>query len=383
VGSLKYRGHCPGLPIDAGKNTPQRASDLTTVMNEKSWLGFLIFFSGNLKSKIQNRQSLGLSIIAFVLVVMGAVAQAQQPKKVYRIGYLSQFEPARESSRSEAIRVALRELGYVEGQNIAMEYRYAEGKPDRFPDLAAELVRLKVDIIVAAGGSVIVQAAKNATKTIPIVMMGGGLDPVEAGLVESLARPGGNVTGLTLLSGELGGKRLELLKAAVPKLARVAVLYDPANPPTVREVKEVLPVPARALGLTLRSWEVRAADEFERVFAAVTKWRADGVYVPGAPLMAANQKRIAGLALKSRLPSVYGNRGYVDAGGLMYYGADLVDSNRRVAYYVDRILKGAKPADLPVEQPTKFELVINLNTAKQLGLPIPYDVLRWADEVIR
>jgi putative tryptophan/tyrosine transport system substrate-binding protein len=370
-------------PINADKNISQRASDLATVMNDRSWLGFLISFSGNLKSKIQNRQSLGLSVIAFVLVVTGAVAQAQQPKKVPRIGYLSQFEPARESPRSEAIRRALRELGYVEGQNIAIEYRYAEGKPDRIPELAAELVRLKVDIIVAAGGSVIVQAAKNATKTIPIVMMGGGLDPVEAGLVESLARPGGNVTGLTLLSGELGGKRLELLKNAVPKLARVAVLYDPTNPPTVREVKEVLPVPARALGLTIRSWEVRAADEFEQVFAAVTKWRADGVYVPGAPLMAANQKRIAGLALKSRLPSVYGNRGYVDAGGLMYYGADLVDSYRRVAYYVDRILKGAKPADLPVEQPTKFELVINLNTAKQLGLPIPYDVLRWADEVIK
>jgi putative ABC transport system substrate-binding protein len=352
-------------------------------MNEKSWLGFLIFFSGNLKSKIQNRQSLGLSVIAFVLVVTGAVAQAQQPKKVPRIGYLSQFEPARESPRSEATRLALRELGYVEGQNIAIEYRYAEGKPDRFPDLAAELVHLKVDIIVAAGGSVIVQAAKNATKTIPIVMMGGGLDPVEAGLVESLARPGGNVTGLTLLSGELGGKRLELLKEAVPKLVRVAVLYDPANPPTVREVKEVLPVPARALGLTIRSWEVRVADGFEKVFAALNKQHPDGLYVPGAPLMAANQKRIAGLALKSRLPSVYGNRGYVDAGGLMYYGADLVDSYRRVAYYVDRILKGAKPAELPVEQPTKFELVINLNTAKQLGLTIPYDVLRWADEVIK
>ena len=268
----------------------------------------------------------------------GAEAQAQQPKKVYRIGYLSQFEPARESSRSEAIRLALRELGYIEGQNIAIEYRYAEGKPDRFPDLAAELVRLKVDIIVAAGGSVIVQAAKNATKTIPIVMMGGGLDPVEAGLVESLARPGGNVTGLTLLSGELGGKRLELLKEAVPKLARVAVLYDPANPPTVREVKEVLPVPARALGLTIRSWEVRAADEFEQVFAAVNKWRPDGVYVPGAPLMAANQKRIAGLALKSRLPSVYGNRGYVDAGGLMYYGGG--PRGQRPAR---RILRGQNP----------------------------------------
>jgi len=351
-------------------------------MIERSWMRFRDSLFDNLKSKIQNRKWTGIVAIGVAIAMCGAVAQAQQPKKVYRIGYLSQFEPARESSRSEAIRVALRELGYVEGQNIAMEYRYAEGKPDRFPELAADLVRLKVDIIVAAGGSVIVQAAKNATKTIPIVMMGGGLDPVEAGLVESLARPGGNVTGLTLLSGELGGKRLELLKAAVPKLARVAVLYDPANPPTVREVKEVLPVPARALGLTIQPWEVRAADGFEKVFAALNKQHPDGLYVVAGPVMNANQKRIAGLALKSRLPSV-GNRGYVDAGGLMSYGADIADSYRRVAYYVDRILKGAKPADLPVEQPTKFELVINLKTAKQIGLTIPQSVLYRADKVIK
>ena len=337
----------------------------------------------DLKSKIQSRQSLGISVIAFVLVVTGAVAQAQQPKKVYRIGYLSQFEPARESSRSEAIRVALRELGYVEGQNIAIEYRYADGKPDRFPDLAVELVRLKVDIIVAAGGSVIVQAAKNATKTIPIVMMGGGLDPVEAGLVESLARPGGNVTGLTLLSGELGGKRLELLKEAVPKLARVAVLYDPANLPTVREVKEVLPVPARALGLTLQPWEVRAADGFEKVFAALSKQRPDGLYVVLGNVMNRNQKRVVGFALKSRLPSLYQRRAFVEAGGLMSYAEDQADSYKRVAYFVDRILKGAKPADLPVEQPTKFELVINLKTAKQIGLTIPPEVLARANRLIK
>ena len=192
-------------------------------------------------------------------------------------------DPASESARSEAIRLALRELGYIEGQNIAIEYRYAEGKRDRLPELAAELVRLKVDIIVVAGGARSIRAAKNATKTIPIVMTGGGLDPVEAGLVESLARPGGNVTGITNLSTELGGKRLELLKEAVPKLARVAVLYDPANPASVREVKEVLPVAARALGLTIQPWEVRAADGFERVFAALNKQRPDGLYVLGGP----------------------------------------------------------------------------------------------------
>ena len=210
-----------------------------------------------------------------------------------------------------------------------------------------------------------------------------GLDPVEAGLVESLARPGGNITGLTNLTRELGGKRLELLKEAVPKLARVAVLYDPANPASVLEVKEVLPVAARALGLTIQPWEVRAADDFEKVFAALNKQRPDGLYVPGGPLMDANRKRIAGFALKSRLPSMYSNRESVDAGGLMSYGADLADSYRRVAYYVDKILKGAKPADLPVEQPTKFELVINLKTAKQIGLTIPPEVLARADKVIK
>ena len=228
-----------------------------------------------------------------------------------------------------------------------------------------------------------IRAAKNATKTIPIVMTGAGIDPVEAGLVESLARPGGNVTGLTTLSRELGGKRLELLKEAVPKVARVAVLYDPTNPANVLEVKEVLPVAARALGLTLQSWEVRAADGFERVFAALNKQRPDGLYVPGGPLMNANQKRIAGFALKSRLPSVYSSREFVDAGGLMSYGADLADSYRRVAYFVDRILKGAKPADLPVEQPTKFEFVINLKTAKQIGVTIAPEVLARATRIMR
>ena len=206
-------------------------------------------------------------------------------------------------------------------------------------------------------------------------MMGDGADPVEAGLVESLARPGGNVTGITNLSGELGGKRLELLKEAVPKLARVAVLYDPASPGAVLEVKEILPVAARALGLTIQPWEVRAADDFERVFAAIGKQRPDGLYVPAGPLMRANGKRIAGFALKSRLPSMYVNREDVDAGGLMSYGADLADSYRRVAYFVDKILKGAKPADLPVEQPTKFEFVINLKTAKQIGVTIPAEVI--------
>jgi putative ABC transport system substrate-binding protein len=244
-------------------------------------------------------------------------------------------------------------------------------------------VRLKVDIILVSGGVLIIRAAKNATKTIPIVMLGSRSNPVEAGLVDSLARPGGNVTGLSNLSRELGGKRLELLKEAVPKVARLAVLYDPANPSNLLDMKEVLPAAARALRLAIQPWEVRDADGFEKVFAAPNEQPPNGLYVLRRPLIAANGKRIAGFALKSRLPSMYQSREGVDAGGLMYYGADLVDSYRRAAYFVDRILKGAKPADLPVEQPTKFELVINLKTAKQIGVTIPQSILYRADRVIK
>ena len=324
----------------------------------------------------------GVFSILFVVVLLAVavIAGAQQPKKVPRIGFLSAGDA---DFRSETIRRALRALGYIEGQNIAFEYRYAGGKRDRFSELAADLVGLNVDIIVVVGGNRIIPAAKNATKTIPIVMTGAGLDPVEAGFVESLARPGGNVTGITNLGTELGGKRLELLKEAVPKLARVAVLYDPANPSSVLSVKEVLPVAARDLGLTVRSWEVRDTGGFERVFTALNKDRPDGLYVLGGALLIANDKRTTGFALKSRLPSVYNNREAVDAGGLMYYGADEPDIYRRVASYVDKILKGAKPADLPVEQPTKFELVINLKTAKQIGVTIPQRVLGRADKVIK
>jgi len=327
----------------------------------------------------------GVLSILFVVVLLAVaiIAKGQQPKKVPRIGYLSNSDPARDSTRSEAIRLALRELGYIEGQNIAIEYRYSAGKRDRAPELAAELVRLKVDIIVVTGGDIPIRAAKNATKTIPIVMVGQGADPVEAGLIESLARPGGNVTGVTLLNRELGGKRLELFKEAVPKVARVAVLYDPAAPFNVLEVKEVLPVAARALGLTIQSWEVQAADGFERVFATLSKERPDGLYVNGSVLMRANQKRIVGFALKSRLPSMYYTREFVDAGGFMSYGAEAADNYRRVAYFVDKILKGAKPADLPVERPKKFELIINLKAAKQIGLTIPQKVLGRADKVIK
>jgi len=358
-------------------------------MNKAFRLRFGFSSSDNRKSKtcpepsrrIENPKWVGIFTIALTFAFGGAVARAQQPKQVYRIGYLSAQDSTREFARSEAIQLALRELGYIEGQNIAIEYRYAEGKFDGAPELAAELVRLRVDIIVVSGGARLIQPAKNATKNIPIVMVGQGVDPVKAGFVESLARPGGNLTGITMLGRELGGKRLELLKEAVPKVARVAVLYEP-GPVGALEVKD-LQTAARALRLAIQTWEVRNADGFEKVFAAISKARPDGLYVVGSTLMFANQKRTVAFALKSRLPAMYSNRDAVDAGGLMYYGADLADSYRRVAYYVDRILKGAKPADLPVEQPTKFELVINLKTAKQIGLTIPPNMLARADKVIR
>jgi len=322
--------------------------------------------------------------LAIFFLTTASLAHAQQPKKVPLIGYLSQLDPATESTRSEGIRRALRERGYIEGQNIAIEYRYAEGKFDRAAELAAELVRLKVDVILVAGGAPWIQAAKNATKTIPIVMMGGGSDPVEEGLVKSLARPGGNVTGISNLSRELGGKRLELLKEAVPKLTRVAVIYDPAIPFFVRDVKEVLPIAAQALRLTLQPFEIRAANDFEKVLAALNKQRPDGLYFPpGGPLTFTNERRIAGFALKSRLPSMYINKQFVDAGGLMSYGADQAEGYGRVAYYVDRILKGAKPEDLPVEQPMKFELVFNLKTAKQIGVTIDPNLLARANKLIK
>jgi putative ABC transport system substrate-binding protein len=325
-----------------------------------------------------------MSLLAIISLTTVSLADAQQPAKIPLVGYLDGVSLSANAARTEAFRQGLRDLGYVEGKNIAIEYRYAEGKLDRAPELAAELVRLKVDVIVVPGGAPWIQAAKNSTKTIPIVMMSGGSDPVEEGLVESLARPGGNVTGISTLSRELGGKRLELLKEAVPKLARVAVLYDPAIPFFVRDVKEVLPVAAKALRLTLQPLEIRAADDFEKVFGALNKRRPDGLYFPpGGPLTFTNEKRIAGFALKSRLPSIYVNSAFVEAGGLMSYGADQAESYRRVAYFVDRILKGAKPADLPVEQPMRFELVVNLKTAKQIGVTIDPNLLARANRIIK
>ena len=309
---------------------------------------------------------------------------AQPSKKVWRIGYLSGVDRATDAPRSEELRRALRELGYLEGQNLAFEYRHAEGTIDRQGELAAELVRQKVDLILVAGGDNGIRAAMKATKSTPIIMSGLGSDPVRAGFIESLARPGGNVTGLTSLGRELGGKRLELFKEAVPKLARVAVLYQPSIPGTAREVKEDLPAAARALGLTLQPWEVPDAASFDKRFAGLSSDRPDGLYSPGGgTLIRTRLKRISDFALKHRIPLFDTYKEAVEAGSLMYYGADIADGYKRVAYFIDRILKGTKPADLPVEQPTKFEFVINLKTAKQIGLNIPAEVLARATRVLR
>jgi putative ABC transport system substrate-binding protein len=322
-------------------------------------------------------------VLCAMLVASSVPSQVEQRKRISRIAFLSTSDTRADNARYDGIRQQLRELGYIEGQNIVIEYRSGGRDLDRYRKAAAELARLNVDIIVVGGGTTYVEVVKKSTQTIPIVMSGPGQDPVEAGLIKSLARPGGNVTGVTLLARDLGGKRLELLKEAAPKISRVAILYDPANAAHRYEMKEVLPGAARALKLTLQPWEVRASEGLAKVLAAVATKRPEGLYSLGGPLMIANRQRIVDFALKNRLPSIDGGRASVEAGGLMFYGADLADSYRRVAYFVDRILKGSKPADLPVEQPTKFELVINLKTAKQIGVTIPPDVLARATRIIR
>ncbi|MBI2154981.1 MAG: ABC transporter substrate-binding protein [Candidatus Rokubacteria bacterium] len=306
--------------------------------------------------------------------------QAQQPAKVPRIGLLSPFSPSVTARWHEAFRQGLRDLGWVEGKTISIEYRYAEGRSDRLPDLAAELVRLKVDIIVATVSTDALVAQK-ATRVIPIVMASTG-DALASGLVESLARPGGNITGLTQMAPEMAGKRLELLKEIVPKLSRVAVLWNPQGRISTQSWNE-LQLPARELGVQLHSLEVRSPNDFDKAFEDATRARAGALAIMPNPVFAGNLKRIADLAAKHRLPSIFQLREFADAGGLVAYGPDRSDMFRRAATFVDKILKGAKPADLPVEQPTRFELVINLKTAKALGLTIPPSVLIRADEVIQ
>jgi putative ABC transport system substrate-binding protein len=311
------------------------------------------------------------------LLAAPLAAEAQQAGKVSRMGFLGLFA----GPNFDAFRQALRELGWVEGQNLVIDYRSAEGRLDRFPDLAAELVRLKVDIIVAEGTQG-VTAAKNATETIPIVMIAGSADPVGLRFIASLARPGGNVTGLSYSVGpDIASKGLELLKEAVPKVRRVAILSNPANPVQPLFTRE-LKAAAGALGVQLQLLEARGPDEFDGAFAAMTKERVGALLVVADSMFIFHRARLADLAAKSRLPAAFGNRADVEAGGLMSYGPSLRDLWRRAATYVDKILKGAKPADLPVEQPTKFELVVNLKTARSLGLTIPPSILARADQVI-
>jgi putative tryptophan/tyrosine transport system substrate-binding protein len=318
------------------------------------------------------------SILLFALCV---TVQAQQTTKVPRIGYLTATSGTRPvTGRSAAFRQGLRELGYVEGKNIVIEWRYGEGKADRLPALAAELVRLKVDVIVSSGSET-TGYAKEATVTIPIVMAQ-DRDPVGTGFVASLARPGGNITGLSRLAPELSGKQVELLKEIVPRLSRVAVLGTSTQPGTAQVLKE-MELAAGAFGVKLQYLDVPNSKDIETAFRAASNERADAVLVLSNAIFNSERTLVVELAAKSRLPAIYSIRQYVEAGGLMSYGVREADLFRRAATYVDKILKGAKPGDLPVEQPTKFELMINLKTAKQIGVTIPPNVLARADRVIK
>jgi putative ABC transport system substrate-binding protein len=321
------------------------------------------------------------AVVLLLLAVSLGTAGAQPPEKVPRVGYLnpgSSSDPVRQR-RLEALRQGLRELGYAEGQNIALEPRWAEGKFDRYPALAADLVRSKVAVIVAWSGPA-TRAAQEATRTIPIVMSLVN-DPVGSGLVASLARPGGNVTGTTLMAPDVVGKRLELLKEVVPRVSRVAVLQHPDNPASARQLREV-EARGRALGVRLQILDVRNPPEIDSAFAAMTREQAGALLTLSDAIFETQRRQIVELAAKGRLPTSLGTREQAEAGGLMAYGADFLALERRAATYVDKILKGAKPADLPVEQPTKFELVINMKTAKALGLTIPPSLLLRADQVI-
>ena len=344
-------------------------------------LQFLVCPSDNRKSKIQNRKLVGIAALIIAFAMCGAVATAQQPAKIARIGYLTGATPVGQAARVEAFRQGLRELGYVEGKNIVVEYRYAEEKLDRLPALAAELVRLKVDVIVT-GGSGNTRAVKEATNTIPVVMAQDS-DPVANGFVASLARPGGNITGLATLAPEIGGKQLEILTEIVPKLSRVAVLGTLLTSPGNVQQRREIELAAGAFKVQLQFLDVGGPKDIETAFRAASKGRADAVLVLRGSVLGAQGKHISEIAAKGRLPAIYGTRQSVEAGGLMSYGVNFTDLERRAATYVDKILKGAKPADLPVEQPTKFEFIVNLKAAKQIGLTIPPNVLARADRVIR
>jgi len=326
-----------------------------------------------------SKKVVGLAICA-VLLTLSFLAEAQQPKKEARIGFLVPGSASGYASLTDAFRQGLRELGYVEGKNIVIEYRYTEGKLDPLPELATDLVRLKVDVIITASTPDAL-ATKQRTGTIPIVMAVSG-DPLGSGLVASLARPGGNVTGLTSIASDLSGKRLELLKEVVPRIDRLAVLGNPSNVLTASTMRET-EVAAQALQVKVQIVEVRGPDDFETAFQAAIKGRAVALIVLPDPVFTGQRRRIVDVAAKSRLAAMFYTKEFVEAGGLMSYGPNFSDLFRRAATYVDKILKGTKPGDLPVEQPTKFEFVINLKAAKQIGLTIPPNVLARADKVIR
>ncbi len=322
------------------------------------------------------------TLIVLVGLALASVrfAEAQQTGKVPRIGFLSAGSFSSTRSTVEAFRQGLRELGYIEGKNIVVEYRSGEGKPERLPDLAAELIRLKVDVIVTQSTPAAV-AAKNATTIIPIVMTSLS-DPVATGLVASLARPGGNITGVTIMNAETAGKRLQLLKETAPKVSRVAVLWNSDNPGAAVVFKQTQAA-AQDLGLQLQSQDMQSINDLEGAFKAVTRGAANALVLLASNPIGTRLREIADFAIKNRLPSIHDRSDFVEAGGLMSYGTQLPDMSRRAASYVDKILKGSKPADLPVEQPMKFEFVINLKAAKQIGLTIPQSVLYRADKVIK
>ncbi|MGZ8477585.1 MAG: ABC transporter substrate-binding protein [Candidatus Binatia bacterium] len=318
--------------------------------------------------------------LSALLLALGFPVEAQQAGKIPRIGYLNATSASTSPARVEAFRQGLRELGYLEGKNIVIEFRHAEGKLDRLPSLAAELVRLKVDIIVS-GGPATTRPAKEATSTIPIVMAQDN-DAVATGIVASLARPGGNITGLSTLAPEISGKQLELLKEIVPKLSRVAVLGTSTIPSQVQTLREV-DLAAGALKVKIQYLDVLDPNAIETAFQNATKRRADALLVLQSAVMNPQREKVADLAAKNRLPAIYFQSQYMEVGGLMYYGPNTADLFRRAATYVDKILKGRTPADLPVEQPIKFEFIVNLKAAKQIGLTIPPNVLVRADKVIR
>jgi putative tryptophan/tyrosine transport system substrate-binding protein len=320
-------------------------------------------------------------IFAALILVSGGLAHGQQARTMRRIGFLSPATRTGHANLAEAFVGGLRELGYVDGQNIAIEYRWADGKFDRLPELAADLVRLKVDVIV----TLVTQAslaAKNATETIPIVMVAVG-NPVDAGIISNIARPGANITGTSVMSDELVGKQLELLKETFPKISRIAALWNPANPVFQKLQLRAVEATARALNVTLQKVEARNGDEIDRAFKVIAKERTRALHVLNDPAFSGQRERIARLAVEQRLPAISGIKDDTEAGLLMSYGASFQESARRAATYVDKILKGAKPTDIPVERPVKFEFVINLKTAKQLGVTVPQSVLFRADQVIK